>query len=324
LSDFANPKPRLGLGCLDRDGLWDLQRLIEDLAPEVIAVSHSYLAPLVRRLVPEGTVFVVDFANVEGQRLRSLSRAGRWRNRMSARWESTKAGWWEPRVAREADVCLAVDQVDQTTLAAWGARRTHVVPNSVDGVAPYRPSPADGPALFLASGYYGPNQVGARWLFDDVWPRVRRQLPEAELWVAGWGTESAYRDIPGLGIKVVGGVHDLSALAAGSAVCVAPVTSGAGTQLKVLEVLARHRTVVATPFSARSIPERAVTYCDIQGTCEGFSDAVVRALANTGERHAREALVARWVPLWRDSVRPLAELLTTGEPILAESSSAMR
>jgi hypothetical protein len=289
--------------------LRDLESLIRDLSPDVISVSHSYLAPRVRPLVPEGTTFLVDFANVEHHRLKSLSGHGRLRNRISAKWESSKAASWEPQAARDADVCVAVDDRDQRTLLSWGARRTCIVPNSVDELPPYTPSPAIGPALFLGSGSYAPNVAGGRWLLAAVWPEVRRRHPTAELWIAGRGTESTFRAIPALGVRVLGGVDDLSALVTSSAICVVPVSSGAGTQLKVLDALARHRTVVTTRFSSRSLPESAIDNCYIEDSSTGFADAIVKALIDVRGRQARETMVARHVPVWTESVQPLSELL---------------
>jgi len=312
---LARAKPRLGFTCLGPDGLRDLAGLIEDLAPEVVAVSHSYLAPRVRPLVPERATFLVDFANIERNRLKSLGELGSLRNRVSARWESRKAASWEPRVARYADVCVVVDDRDRDSLLGWGARTVCVVPNGVDRVPTYTPSPAEGPALFWGSGHYGPNRAGARWLLDVVWPKVRARNPEAQLWVAGWGTEKTCSDMPALGVRVLGGVEDLSQLLNSCAVCVAPVASGAGTQLKLLDVLARHRTVVATRFSSRSMPGRARDHCYIEETGSGFADALVTALRDVPGRRARERMVARHVPVWSDSVRPLTELLLGGVPV---------
>jgi polysaccharide biosynthesis protein PslH len=313
---FASPKPRLGFTCLGRDGLRDLQVLMLDLAPEVVAVSHSYLAPRVRPLVPDRTTFLVDFANIEHQRLKSLRELGRLRNRVSARWESRKAASWERRVARGADVCVAVDDHDHSSLLAWGAKNACVVPNSVDRVPSYTPSPANGPALFLGSGDYGPNRAGAQWLLDVVWPQVRARKPEAQLWVAGWGTEKTCSDIPALGVRVLGGVEDLSQIVNSCAVCVVPVLSGGGTQLKLLDVLARHRTVVATGFSSRSMPGRAIDHCYVEDTGPGFAEAVVSALKDVPGRRARETMVARHVPVWSDSVRSLSDLLQDRQPPL--------
>jgi hypothetical protein len=87
------------------------------------------------------------------------------------------------------------------------------------------------------------------------------------------------------------------------------VASGAGTQLKVLDILSRHRTVVATQFSSRSVPEPARRYCYIEDSSAGFADAIVEALSDVPGRRAREKMVAGPVPVWTESVRPLSQLL---------------
>ena len=309
LRHFASGSPRLGSACFDRVSLGRLASLLERLRPDVLMVSHSYLAPVVAGTVPANAKLVVDFPNVETDRLRSLSRHATGIGRASALWESSKALLWEPRTARRAGVCVTVDETDQNALVRWGALQTCIVPNSTDHPFSYERSPHDGPALFLGSGGYGPNASGGRWLCDEVWPAVLREAPDAELWIAGWGTESTYTADPSRNIRVLGAVDDLSALIEQSAVCLAPVHSGAGTQLKLLDVLARHRVVVATRYSGRSIPAGARDVCHIADDAAVFAAGVIDAFDDVERRWGAERTVAQFVPVWRDSVRSLVRLL---------------
>lgn len=107
--------------------------------------------------------------------------------------------------------------------------------------------------LFVGVLGYPPNAEGVRRFVREVWPRVRSAHPDWEFIVAGAGKPP----VRAPGVRFAGFVEDLDSLYEESAAVVAPVFSGAGTSLKVLEALDRGRDVFATPCAARGIaPER--------------------------------------------------------------------
>ena len=80
-------------------------------------------------------------------------------------------------------------------------RHVHVVPNSF-------PSPAvkprrrvsDPPRIgFIGWLGGGPNSDGVQWFLRHVWPRVKRECPEARLRLVGGGSD---RDYPAMGADV--------------------------------------------------------------------------------------------------------------------------
>jgi glycosyltransferase involved in cell wall biosynthesis len=296
LTELLSPHPRLArtsLGGRPTDAL----DLVDD--DTVVIVSHSYLAP---PLLAKGRSMVVDFPNVEVDRQRSLAS-------MVAKVEAAKAKHWEPRVAEHASLCLAVDLTEAARLAAWGARVV-IVPNAVDSIE-NTPSPDQGPAVVVANATYGPNAEGLRWLVDEVWPLVRRQHPKAELVIAGLATDTVVTSQPAQGITVLGRVDDANELVRRAAVVLAPVRSGGGTQLKVVEALAQGRAIVATTYSSRSIPEGARSAAATADTPADFAAATVTLLADLGQRRKREHILQAGtaVPTWDAAVQPLvAEL----------------
>ena len=126
----------------------------------------------------------------------------------------------------------------------WGlGERVVVVPNSVrrPAVGPAAP-PGDHRLLFVANFTYPPNEAGAVWFVDAVLPL----LP------APWhldlvGSPSAA--VTGLAsgrVHVAGWVDDVAPWYDGADVVVAPLRSGSGTRIKLLEAFAHRRPVVST------------------------------------------------------------------------------
>jgi Glycosyl transferases group 1/Glycosyl transferase 4-like domain len=309
LAAFASARPRLGNSVLDRRALSDLAQMVIGLRPSVLLFTHSYLASTASRL-PSAFV-AVDFPNVESERLRSLARDAKGRQRLSRSLEAAKAHLWEPPVARRADLVSVVSQSDAARLTAWGASSVVVVPNASRCVQTQSLSPAKGPVVFLASAGYPPNDLAAERLVRRIWPKVIDGRPDACLLVIGRETDRFYgwaRNVPG--VAVLGEVPEVSPHLLNASVVVAPVEAGGGTQLKVVNALGHGRVVVATPFSARSAPAGAVVGCLVAEDDDEFAARVIEMLRNVSLRHGLERRLQAMQPVsWSDAVAPLARRL---------------
>jgi hypothetical protein len=280
-------RPHLG-GHYLRPTIDQLVRLAEQFRPDAIYWSHSYLAAWAPRPW-RSRLQVVEFANLEGRRLRTLIPAAAGLQRAARTVEAAKAWIWEPRVARAASLCVALSEPDRAALAAWGGRAV-LAGNGVDEVA-YEPSPPDGYALAMASYDYQPNVLAVRALVRDVWPLVRGALPAARLIVAGRGSEALRAELTAVdGVSVLGTVPEVTAAYAGAAVALAPARTGGGSQLKLTEALSRGRCLVASPFAAGGLPE-PLRDCDAYRVKDGpdqYAEAIVEAMSRVEERHRRE------------------------------------
>ncbi|MFW2512327.1 glycosyltransferase [Demequina sp. SO4-13] len=303
---FLSPLPRIGHATLGAQGRDQIRSITEEFKPRAILYTHSYLAAMAG---PTDVPVIVDFQNLETQRLSTFARRGRLHNRASAHFEYFKARRWEPETARRASLCLALSDADNAELKGWGAE-VITVPNGTARASALVRSPRRGPAVYLASGDYAPNLDGGRWLLRHVWPQVIAKDPGARLVIAGRGTAAAYAYAASMpGVTVLGEVDDTRALLDSAAVVVAPVNSGGGQQLKVIEALSRARVVLATPFSARSVPPETRDLCITAEDAMAFSSALVDTLHDTAARWSREDTAsksAELLPTWRESVAPVA------------------
>jgi polysaccharide biosynthesis protein PslH len=139
-------------------------------------------------------------------------------------------------------------------------------------------------------GYF-PNVDAAVVLAREVLPMVRREMPQAELVIAGARPARAVRRLRGPGVRVVSEPSDLGAVVADAAVAVVPVRAGSGIQNKVLEAMAVGTPVVTTARAAAAIgAEHEVHLLVAEGAVETAA-ATVRLLRDPelGERLRRAA-----------------------------------
>ena len=186
----------------------------------------------------------------------------------------------ERRVVSASALSLVCSEPEKRHLRRLGfAGRIEVVPNAITpctvppDVAPERT------VLFLGSYHHPPNRLAAERLVRQIWPVVMRALPGARLIIAGPGSDTLpSRNIQQNGIEYLGFVEDLDALYAGARVFCAPIVSGSGTRLKMIEAASFARPIVSTPIAAEGLAFRDAMDILVRTTDEDLARACIALL----------------------------------------------
>jgi polysaccharide biosynthesis protein PslH len=284
--------------------LHELRRQLADALAErwdAAIVEHDWALAWVRELPAELPVGLV-FQNLTDALLER-----------QAETEEGPRRLWRRRDARlaRAEIDRRIGRVSQafacsTDDAGEVARRWNVpcavVPNGAD-VEQLASVPDDGQVpgrlLFTGTMSYPPNAQAARWLVERVLPALRARHPGVTLEIVGRNPPAAVRQLAGEGVTVTGRVPDLAAHFTGAAVVVAPLLSGSGTKLKVLEAMAAGRPVVATTVGAEGIDARDGEHLRVADSPESFAAAVAELLEDRDEatriaRNGRELATRRY------------------------------
>lgn len=103
--------------------------------------------------------------------------------------------------------------------------------------------------LFVGSLWYRPNQEAMDWFVKLVWPRVLAVRPDATLRIVGAASRGVLsRWAASRNVETAGFVNDLRGEYARAAVVIAPIHSGGGSNIKVLEGMAYGCACVTTRF----------------------------------------------------------------------------
>ena len=171
-------------------------------------------------------------------------------------------------------------------LAPELASRVRVNPYGMILPAPL-PAARESAGTILFSGTFAhlPNREAALWLGNEIMPLVRRREPRARLRIVGSAPPAEVLDLAREDIEVVADAPSMEPHLAAAAVIVAPVRSGGGMRMKVLEAMARERAVVTTPLGAEGFSSFAqAPPLRIEADGEGIAAAIVALLGDDGAR----------------------------------------
>jgi polysaccharide biosynthesis protein PslH len=185
--------------------------------------------------------------------------------RLYWRLEAGRLRKLERRAARWTVLRIATTPLDAAELPA----PIEAVPNGVS-IGP-EPPHVPRPPVVVFSGRLGyrPNAVAAENLARDIWPRVRRAVPEATLILGGADAPTRLLRWHGHGgVAVESPVADMPVFLRRARVVAAPVTLGTGTPNKVFEALEAGAAIVASPEVVARV---------------GMADLPVRTAATAGE-----------------------------------------
>lgn len=107
----------------------------------------------------------------------------------------------------------------------------------------------------IGSMNWQPNMEAVQYLISQLFPAIRRELPNAQLHLAGSFFPEHIRSNPEQGIIVHGFVEDAGHFVREYGTQLVPLKSGSGVRIKLLESLASGIPVVTTPVGASGLPD---------------------------------------------------------------------
>jgi polysaccharide biosynthesis protein PslH len=231
-----------------------IQRIVDRVCAErsfdVVAVEDSAMAVF---RYPPGLPSV--FTHHEVLRPRAVD----WHAGSPRRWPGWAFGeldwrrWqrFQPEVWRRFDRLQVFSQRDADQVAALApdvAPRVRVDPFGL--VLPRRADSArevPGTILFVGAFHHPPNRDAAIWLAREILPAVLERQPGARLRIVGSGPTPEVRALAGANVEVVADAPSVLPHLEEAAVVMAPVRTGGGMRMKVLQAMAAGKAVVTTP-----------------------------------------------------------------------------
>jgi glycosyltransferase involved in cell wall biosynthesis len=194
------------------------------------------------------------------------------------------------RLATSTFVCSEHDRRYLTRFV--GAARLQTVPNSARFPQLEETDVSQPIVLFVGSMANRPNAHAADVLVQQIWPKVRAQVPEARLVIIGSGAEftKSYRT-QDPSVSFPGFVEDLAPWYRSARVVCCPIYHGSGTRVKIIEAAAYAKAIVSTRLGAEGLEFEDGREIRLRDTPEALADACVQLLqsASSAQRLGRAA-----------------------------------
>lgn len=315
--------------------------VLNDVRPDVIFVCSSNMAPYILDRRNREGLCLVDLIDVDSEKWRALAETAKEPMRWVYRRECRLVAELERRIAQECHASTFASKAEAELFKKFVPRyatKIHSVSNGVnhDYFDPGQqlPSPYNGAKpvfVFTGTMDYRPNIDAVVWFGREIFPLIRRSLPDAQFYIVGSNPAHSVQRLTKVdGIQVTGRVPDVRPYLLHATAAVAPLRIARGIQNKVLEAMALAKPVIVTPAALTGIEAKPGREVVLAADAEEFATAACRMASGEGVREignaARRLILS--VYAWDDQLRGFDALLANGaaaiEPGLSSISEVPR
>lgn len=268
--------PLMDVSYFSTEAVATAKRLVEQEGIDLLEIDHLQMA-FVKSFLPGVPAILVNH-NIETD-IYPFFRTDRWSRPAMAVWLAF--GWFsrrngeaielKNRLGFEAKVFISPNDAKR----ADGSCPKTVVPLPMATTGHERVFDGESFQMLWLGGFdWPPNAVGVRWLIEEVWPLVGDRLPQGELHVVGSNPPGDLGSADGR-ITFHGYQEDVDGWRDRADVLVAPLLTGSGVRVKIVEALAAGLPVVSTSKGCEGLEVTNGLDIVVADEAAAFADAIV-------------------------------------------------
>ncbi len=191
---------------------------------------------------------------------------------------------WNLFKRKELDAIVCLSARDARTIKEAGIIKPLIVAEySIDVSEMKEKVPSYGaikyPIFFIGSMDWIPNIEGVNWFLKEIWGKINLQFPDLIFYIAGRNMPQWFAE--GIkGVKVLGEVEDAHQFMSEGGIMVAPLLTGGGIRIKIIEGMAMGKPVVATALAMEGNPAKNGVEVLIADSPAAFAEGIVVLLQN--------------------------------------------
>ena len=139
--------------------------------------------------------------------------------------------------------------------------------------------------VFTGAMDYQANVDGVCWFYDEIWPRIIKEIPNVTFTIVGSNPAPAIKKLDKDNrVKVTGFVKDIRPYYDSATLCIVPLRIARGIQNKVLEAMAMGKALVCTANAAEGITAATEENMLLGNNPTDFAQAVITLLKDKTKR----------------------------------------
>lgn len=221
--------------------------------------------------------------------LRELPYTGSSRRRAAIERRGRQKEAEERAWVRICNVTTAVSEIDAEYYRSISSEpeRICLFSNVIDLASyqdiPLPPAELKRPCMFLAGtfGHYNsPMDTAARWVLEEVLPRVQTQVPDVHFYIVGRGSGRTLGHAAGPSVTVMGKLPSVLPYLCHADVALVPLKFESGTRFKILEAAACGVPIASTTLGAEGLPVIDRQHLRIADGADEFAGAIIEIITN--------------------------------------------
>jgi glycosyltransferase involved in cell wall biosynthesis len=225
---------------------------------------------------------------------------------------------YEKSVLNQFDGILPITEKDAAFFRQHTQKPVKTIPFGInpDNFPETANLPVENALFHIGAMNWMPNEEGIRWFLKKAWPLLVRRFPEIKLYLAGRAMPPWLLRLHEKNIVVAGEVESAQEFIASKSISIAPLFSGSGVRIKILESMSLGKAVVSTSTGAEGIEYSNGKDILIADTAETFAEAVARLYQNPEEARRIGKNARRLIETKHNNPKIIKRLETFYEEIL--------
>ncbi len=193
----------------------------------------------------------------------------------------------ENKAAKSVDHIFTCSDVDKAYFANIVNTKTiTVIPNGADTVFfRSKKQVLENTLLFMGGVNYPPNEEALQYYFSEIYPLIKKKIPNIKIFVLCGKPSQRIKNIVKNDTSIIfpGFVVDVREYLNKAKICIAPLKSGSGTRLKILEYMAMGKPVVSTSKGAEGLEVESYKNILIADNPHDFANKIIWLIGNPKE-----------------------------------------
>lgn len=160
---------------------------------------------------------------------------------------------FEDNIATKVDAIVTISKLDEAYFKQKTEKPVYTLPAAYQIQEKIAPLPLKFSVGFIGGLDWLPNAEGIKWFLKNVWKTFAEDQDEVSFNLAGRNFPRRYYDLNDKKLFIYGEVKDAKAFTNENTVMIAPILSGSGMRIKIIEAMALGKTVISTRIGAEGI-----------------------------------------------------------------------